>query len=290
MTGFARTNGETAGVVWSWEIRSVNGKGLDLRLRLPPGFDGLEAAVRKAAAERFSRGNLQVSLTLTGGPSTAVPTINDAALTQVLSAIKAIDDRAGTSPSSAAQILGLRGVLELVEPTLDADQHQVLETALLSGAIQALDELKDHRLQEGKAMAGILFGHLDAVDSLRKRAEADPGTQPEAIKSRLVEQITKLLEESVKLDSDRLHQEAALLATRADIREELDRLEAHVTAGRGLVESGSPAGRKLEFLAQEFNRETNTLCSKSSAVSLTETGLEMKVVIDQFREQVLNVE
>ena len=294
MTGFGRSEGICTGTVgasaWAWELRAVNGKGLDIRLKLPSGMERLEPKLKKNCSVKISRGNVQAVLTLrntSGGP---VPTLNEAALEQVMGNLAKIEKSDGVQPSTAAQILALRGVMDLAEPTMGEAEIAKLETELLTGLDAALDSLNQHRLNEGKALAEILLGQLENINELTKRAEADPSRTSKAIADKLNEQLAHISDLSTGLDKDRLYQEVALLATKADIREELDRLFAHTNAARELISKGSPVGRKLEFLAQEFNRESNTLCSKSNAVSLTEIGLELKVVIDQFREQILNVE
>ena len=271
-------------------MRSVNGKGLDIRLRLPQGFERLEVAARKACGVNLNRGNLQVSLSLKGEGRAPLPTVNQDALDNVLAAVQAIENSIDVERSSAAQILGLRGVTEVIEPTLAEEEAKALDTALLEGLSQALEAMGEHRAVEGKALSAVLIGQIEQVEKLVGKAKSDPATDLETIRARYLEKMDAMQGESSKLDQDRLHQEAAILATKADIREELDRLDAHTTAARGLIAQGSPVGRKLEFMAQEFNREANTLCSKANALSITETGLELKVVIDQFREQVLNVE
>lgn len=290
MTGFAREQGVFRETSWVWEFRAVNGKGLDVRLRLPSGFERLEPLVRKACGAVLSRGNVQVALNIASDVNAAVPTINQAALDAVLSAIKEIDTKAHTSHSTAAEILALRGVMEMAEPDLDKEEKNALDDALLSSLDQGLAALSAHRAAEGAALGVVLLTHVDEIERLTQRAEADPSRTNEAIAERMREQVAKLMDASATLDRDRLHQEAAMHATKADIREELDRLKAHVGSARDLLAGGGPIGRKLEFLAQEFNREANTLCSKSNAVSITEIGIAMKVVIDQFREQVLNIE
>lgn len=294
MTGFARVR-ESQSVEaiehrWTWELRSVNGKGLDLRLRLPHGFEALDVAVRKSAAQRLSRGNVQAALTLVSDSKAGRLEVNQNALDTVLAAVSQIDSNIETSPSSAAQILALRGVLEVVDAEPVSDSSQALNAAILASFGVALRDLTAHRKQEGAALADILSGHVEEIEKLVDRIEADPANKSDAIRDRLNKQIAALVEDTTPLDQTRLHQEAALLATKADIREELDRLKAHCAAALELIEVGSPAGRKLEFLAQEFNREANTVCSKSASADLTSLGLELKAVIDQFREQVLNVE
>ncbi len=290
MTGFSRANGIHDGSSWAWEIRSVNGKGLDVRLRLPQGFEHLEIAVRKACGAHLSRGNLQVSLSLKGRGRTPLPTVNTEALNSVLAAVSSIEGTADVSKSSAAQILALRGVTEILEPEMDQAETEALDKALLVGLDEALKAMQNHRTAEGKELASVLLSQISQIENLTETAKTDPATNIETIRQRYAEQIASMQSQSGNLDQDRLHQEAAILATKADIREELDRLNAHTIAARDLIEKGSPVGRKLEFMAQEFNREANTLCSKANALSITETGLELKVVIDQFREQVLNVE
>ena len=290
MTGFSRASGVHNGTVWSWELRSVNGKGLDVRLRLPQGFERLEIAARKACGANLNRGNLQVSLSLKGEGRTPLPTVNEQALQSVLDAVKSIEGSADVEKSSAAQILALRGVTEIVEPVLEQAEADALDKALLAGLNDALKAMQDHRIVEGRELADVLLGQVAQIESLIAQAKSDPSTDIDTIRKRYVEQIDGMQGQSSNLDQDRLHQEAAILATKADIREELDRLNAHTIAARDLINEGSPVGRKLEFMAQEFNREANTLCSKANSLSITETGFELKVVIDQFREQVLNVE
>ncbi|MEP0943486.1 MAG: YicC/YloC family endoribonuclease [Rhizobiaceae bacterium] len=290
MTGFGRAEGQAHGVGWVWELRSVNGKSLDVRLRLPPGFERLEQGARKLAAQKLSRGNIQASLTLQQQNNAGQMVLNEAVLAGVLDAINKIESRSERSPSSAADILAIRGVLETGDPSLPEEDQKALEANLLVSLGNALDGLNEHRAREGAALAEIMTRLLDSITGLTLAAEQDPARTPQAIAARLQEQVDRISGGNGGFDDDRLHQEVALLATKADIREELDRLAAHIEAARELIEAGSPVGRKLEFLTQEFNRECNTLCSKANAVSLTNTGLEMKVVIDQLREQCLNVE
>ena len=290
MTGFGRAEGQAHGIGWVWELRAVNGKSLDVRLRLPPGFERMEQAVRKLAAQKLSRGNVQVSLTLGQQNAVARLVLNEEALAGVLAAIDKIEAVSERPPSSAADILAIRGVLETGDPSPDEADQKAWEAKVLTSLESALDRLNEHRAREGAALAEIILGLLDSIAQLTEDAEQDLARRPESIAARLQEQLDRLNGVNSDFDSDRLHQEVALLATKADIREELDRLVAHISAARELVAVSNPVGRKMEFLAQEFNRECNTLCSKSDAVSLTNTGLEMKIVIDQLREQCLNVE
>jgi len=290
MTGYADASGRHEDMDWQWQIRSVNGKGLDARLRLPHGFDAIEVDIRKQIASRFKRGNLQVSLIIDRENSIGVPTINQAALDAVLVAAEQVSNRINTPVQSVENLLSLRGVLEISEPKISDDEQAVLNKAVMVGLSEVLDGLHVSRGREGTALAQILSGNLDRIDVLTKQAEENPARSVETIQARLAEQVALLLQASNSLDQDRLHQEAAFLATKADIREEIDRLFAHVAAARELLAGEGAVGRKLEFLAQEFNRESNTLCSKSNAREVTAIGLELKVVIDQFREQILNLE
>lgn len=288
MTGFARHQSEDGS--FAWELRSVNGKGLDVRLRLPTGSDGLEPLARDLCRKTLGRGNVQVALTIerpAGGPKLQ---LNEDHLSTVLDALAKIDARADTRPSSAAEILSLRGILEPSEEEGSDEKAQERSKTWLKGLEAALAALQEHRGKEGQALEAVFEAQLNTIEALRLRAEADPSHQPNALFQKLSAQVNAMLESGADMDPQRLHQEAAILATKADVREELDRLAAHVVAARELIAGGSPVGRKLEFLAQEFNREANTLCSKSSSTALTAIGLELKVVIDQFREQVLNVE
>lgn len=290
MTGFARCEGDADGTHWVWEIRSVNGKGLDIRLRLPSGFDRLDMPSRKVCNAVLNRGNLQLNLTLTGSAETAALQVNEGALQMVLSRIADLNKSNNFKKSTAAEILAVRGVLEPSANEQSPDARDSLDKALIAGLEETVQSLENHRKSEGAALADMLLGHISTIETLVGRAKADPATHIDAIRERFEKQLDQLIERNGKLDNDRLEQEIAILATKADIREEIDRLEAHIAAARDLIAKGSPVGRKLEFLAQEFNRECNTLCSKSNAISITQTGLDMKVVIDQFREQVLNVE
>ena len=290
MTGYADASGHHEDVDWQWQIRSVNGKGLDIRLRLPHGFDSIEVDIRKQVSARFKRGNLQVSLNIDREKSIGVPTINQAALDAVLLAAEQVGNRINTPVKSVENLLSLRGVLEISEPKISDEEQAVQNNAVMAGLSEVLDGLQVSRGREGAALGQILGGNLDRIKALTKQAEENPSRSVEAIQARLAEQVALLLQASNSLDQDRLHQEAAFLATKADIREEIDRLFAHVAAARALLAGEGPVGRKLEFLAQEFNRESNTLCSKSNAREVTAIGLELKVVIDQFREQILNLE
>lgn len=290
MTGFARATGEFQETSIVWELRSVNGRGLDVRLRLPPGREAMEQAVRQAVQARFARGNVQATLSLSTAATALRPVINETLLAELAAQARRLQQEHGIAPPSADGLLALRGVIDIPEAAASAEEREALETAIMGVLSEALDALADARSSEGAALGGLLGGNIDAIERLTKQAEADPSREPAAIRERLAEQVTLLLGATNQFDEARLHAEAAFLATKADIREEIDRLFTHVASGRALLAAGGPAGRKLEFLAQEFNREANTLCSKSNASSVTAIGLELKAVVDQFREQVQNLE
>ena len=290
MTGFARASGGTEGANIAWEARSVNGKGLDVRLRLPPGFDRLEMPARQAVQKRFSRGNVQATLTYARIGLTTQPVVNESFLKDVAELAKRLEKQFGCAPASADGLLALRGVLEVPETVEPVEGFEKVDAEIIAVLEHALDGLAAAREHEGAALKQLLLGHLDTIEQLTLRAEADGSREPAAIRERIAQQVRLLIDAAPSLDEQRLHTEAAFLATKADIREEIDRLKTHVASGRALLGSGGAAGRKLDFLAQEFNRESNTLCSKSNAASVTAIGLELKAVVDQFREQVQNLE
>ena len=290
MTGFARGHGVAGTYAWSWELKSVNSKGLDLKLRLPPGWDAIEATVRARASEMLSRGSVFANLTVSREGVAPVARINEPVLAAVLATLKALSGKVDAAPPTLDGILSLKGVIEVSEAEESETERAAAEGAVVAGFTQALKGLAEMRRNEGDALGKILTGRLSEIGELAARAEATPGRKAEAIKARLAEKIAELLEDSQRFDPDRLHQEALLLATKADIREELDRLTAHVAQGRKLISAGGPVGRKLDFLAQELNRESNTLCSKANDLELTNIGLELKAVVEQFREQVQNLE
>jgi uncharacterized protein (TIGR00255 family) len=290
MTGFARATGELDGAAIAWEMRSVNGKGLDVRLKLPPGFERLEMPARQAAQKRFSRGNIQATLSFARVGLTTQPVVNEEFLKDIAALAKRLQSQFGCAPATADGLLALRGVLDVPE-TIDAPETlEAIDAAILGVLEQALDGLAVSREGEGAALKTLLAGHLDAIEALTLKAEADTSREPASIRERIAAQVRLLMDAAPQLDEQRLHMEAAFLATKADIREEIDRLKTHVASGRALLATGTAAGRKLDFLSQEFNRESNTLCSKSNAASVTAIGLELKAVVDQFREQVQNLE
>jgi len=290
MTGFARREGTSGRGRWAWELRSVNGKGLDIRLRLPPGLERLETDVRKSIADRLSRGNLQVSLSLSVEESRIEVVVNQDALTAVLALRDQLAGIVDPAPLRLESLMAVRGLVEFKEAEEDEDAVAARDADIMAGLEAALADLRDMRRQEGDALGKVLLGHVATIEALTSTVERDPSRSPQEIAARLATQVSILLDGSSGLDRDRLHAEAALLATKADLREEIDRLKAHVAAARDLISKGGPVGRKLDFLAQEFNRESNTICSKSNAAAVTAAGIELKVVIDQFREQVQNLE
>jgi uncharacterized protein (TIGR00255 family) len=290
MTGFARGHGMAGSYAWAWELKSVNSKGLDLKLRLPAGWEAIEPGVRARASEVLSRGSVFANLTVSREGAAPVARVNEPALNAVLAALKDLSGKVGGAPPSLDGILALKGVMEVSEAQESEEERNAAEIAVVAGFGAALKGLAGMRRTEGQALGQILTARLSEIGTLAARAEATPGRKPEAIKARLTAQVAELLEASQRFDADRLHQEAILLATKIDIREELDRLTAHVAQAKKLLADGGPIGRKLDFLAQELNREANTLCSKANDLDLTNIGLELKAVVEQFREQVQNLE
>ena len=290
MTGFARGHGVTDSYAWAWEIKSVNGKGLDVRLRLPPGWDAIEAPARAKAAERLARGSIQANLTVERIGVLPIVRINTAVLEAILTTLRRLAQRIDAAPPSLDGLLALKGVMEVGNAEESEEERRGAEAAAITGFAEVLGALVEMRDHEGSALGRILAARLGEIAALAQRAELAPGRRPEAIRERLAEQVATLLAQSDRFDSDRLHQEAILIATKADVREELDRLAAHLAQARLLIDHGGPVGRRLDFLAQELNREANTLCAKANDVELTNIGLELKAAVEQFREQVQNVE
>ncbi len=290
MTGFAREDGQHEQTGWVWELRSVNGKGLDIRMRVPSGFEAIEVTSRVLISKTFKRGNIQINLQVTQSGATIVPSVNRKALDAVLDAAETLRERVGGELPSVGELLALKGVLEFEDPTLDDNSRKTQFEAVIQGLQKAVDALAAMRASEGEAVAKLLLDQVDKIENLLRAIEQNDARKPEAINKQLQLQIARLMETSDKFDSEKLHQEAVLLAAKADLQEELDRLSVHVVAARDLLNGEGPAGRKLDFLAQEFNRECNTICSKSNSVEVTSLGLDMKLVIDQFREQLQNLE
>jgi len=304
MTGYARAEGRCAIVGlaapfnWIWEAKSVNGKGLDIRVRVPTGFDSLELAVRRVAGTVLSRGSLTVNLQVTSDVAAAVPKVNEPFLEAVIAlAMKkaaALPPRAlGTilSPARLDGLLALRGVLDVADTqTLATEVMEARDKVLLEGVTKALERLTASRRDEGARLAPAMAGHVDEIDRLCLEARGVASLQPAALQTRITQAAAELMGAVPALSPERLAQEVALLALKADVREELDRLTAHVAQARELLAKGEPCGRKLEFLSQELNREVNTTCSKSTDLALTRIGLALKAAVDQFREQIQNIE
>jgi len=289
MTGFARVTGEESWGAWAWEAKSVNGRSLDVRVNYPPGFEAFEREVKALASEAFNRGSLQVSLRIDLAAGAGGAVIDHALLgTLADAARKALG--AELTADAVATLMTVKGVVETSGSSLrDLAADESAMKVLSAGARLAMDQLAEGRRAEGASLLAMLLGHLDTVESLSAEAAAIAATQPGLIKAKLQKQLEELDREG-RVDAERFAAEAALSAARADVREELDRLGAHVKSGRELLKAGSPAGRKIDFLAQELNREANTLCSKSASLDLTNAGLSLKGVIDQFKEQAANVE
>lgn len=289
MTGFARITGTSGPYGFAWEAKSVNGRGLDIRLRTPQGFDHLGEEARKRLGNVLTRGQCQVGLVLTRAEGAPRVRINQEILASLIAAAESAPRSQAVAPASLDGLLAIRGVVEIAD-----DDDEAVTQALEAALTQALDnlaaDLADARRSEGRALMQVITGQLDQMTRLVAAARDNPARSVEAIRARIAEQIARIMEAGKGFDPDRLHQEAMLIATRADIQEEIDRLDAHIAAARDLLAEGGAIGRRLDFLAQEFGREANTLCSKASDVSLSRIGLDLKSVVDQFREQVQNVE
>jgi uncharacterized protein (TIGR00255 family) len=290
MTGFARSHGASGPYTFEWELKSVNAKGLDLRLRLPQGWDELEAFAKKRAGEILSRGAVYANLNVKRTSAASTVRVNEEVLASIVKVAGALAGKLDAVAPSIDGLLAIKGVIEIVEPESDEAENKVARDAAAAAFDQALRDLVDMRRREGISLGQILSQRIDEIERLASKAEAAPGRKPDAIKARLAEQVAALLESSDRFDPDRLNQEALLIATKADIREELDRIASHVSQAREMIARGGPVGRRLDFLAQEFHREVNTCCSKSNDIELTNTGLELKSVVEQFREQVQNLE
>ena len=299
MTGFARTEGSFDGkapFAWAWEAKSVNGKNLDVRVRVPHGFDSVELPARQAAAEALSRGSLNLSLIVTSDTLSVGGGVDEAVLDALIDLARRKTSQYGTQVfGNCIELARLDGLMALAQgrpapEILEADTIAARDLTVVAGLKTALGALRSARRQEGDRLAPVITGHLDIIAALCAEAGALAATQPEALKARLLQQVQELAGAVPALTADRLAQEAALLAVKSDIREELDRLAAHVGQARELLVKGEPCGRRLDFLSQEFNREANTLCSKSADVALTRIGMALKTTIDQFREQIQNIE
>jgi uncharacterized protein (TIGR00255 family) len=290
MTGFARAAGAHGGWRWSIEVKSVNAKGLDLRLRTPAVFERIETEARSRLARAFSRGSVFATLSAQREGAASEPRVNASALRAIAQVARQAAEAAGLAPPTMDGLIGLRGVIEIDEMVDDEATLAAAGAAILVSLDEAIAALAAARRAEGKALAEVLRGRLDAIAALTQAADDNPARQSVAIRNRLAQSVAALMDSARGFDENRLHQEAILLAAKADIREELDRLKTHVVAARELLDEGGPIGRRLDFLAQEFAREANTLCAKANDVSLTAQGLELRAQIEQMREQVQNVE
>jgi len=287
MTGFAAVDGSHGEASWTWSLKSVNGKSLDVRWRMPGRMDSLEASLKKLLQAQVSRGSVSASLQLDLPGRRPEVMVDEDALDRLAQLVRRRD---GTAPDTAA-LLGLPGVLETRSATLSDEEQDALNDAVLKSFGDAAEALRMARLGEGAQLHAILSGLVDQIEALVAQAEPETGAVAQAMAERLTALASDLAAKAgTTLPEDRLAQEAAVLATKADVREELDRLRAHIESARGLLNAGEPVGRKLDFLAQEFMREANTLCSKAGSMNLTNTGLALKSVVDQFKEQVANVE
>jgi uncharacterized protein (TIGR00255 family) len=290
MTGFGRSEGVSGDVAWAWEVRSVNGRNLEVRVRTPQGAEAWEAKAREEAQKRFRRGNIQITLaTRREGAPLVAPAVNQALAEALIAAGEAHVAAGRVRPASWGEILSVRGVVEFAETVEDEAVKAAREAALADGLAAALDACAQARRAEGAALTGVLGGLVDRIAEIAAQAEAPAAALPGAIKARIEARLAELLE-SPPVDPQRIAQEAAALALKADVREELDRLAAHVAEARKLLANGEGAGRRLDFLAQEFHREANTLGSKSAVPALTQASLALKALIDQLKEQAANVE
>lgn len=291
MTGFARTDGRDDALAWSWEVRSVNGRGLDIRCRVPPGMERLDPKVRAAVSSRLRRGSVTVALRLAQAPGAGAVCVNRALLDELIAVAAEYRDAAGVAKPRLDGLLALRGVIEPAERApRDEARYERQEAAMLRGLDEALAVLVRERRAEGAALAAVLADRVAEIESLTRQAEERAARRLAPMGERLRAQVAALIGAGAPLPEDRLAAELAVLAVKADVTEEIERLTAHcAAAARHLKEDGA-IGRKLDFLAQEFNREANTLCAKASDTVLTDVGLAIKSAVDRFREQVQNVE
>jgi uncharacterized protein (TIGR00255 family) len=288
MTGFGRAEGRADWGIWSWEIRSVNGKGLDVRLHTPSGLDTLDFEAKKAIKSRFARGNVNAQLNIERETSDAGISVDTRLLSRLARFDRVMSQTSGTFPSTYTQLLGVKGVVSSAKTSYGFDDSMIAE--MLETLTVALDNFESARKSEGAALHGVLAGILDDLHTNTQTAETIAAEQPARVRDRFVKRLEALKSEEDELSEERIAQEAAVFAAKADVKEELDRLAAHIESGRELLASNGPRGRKLDFLCQELNREANTLCSKSASLDLTNVGLALKTSIDQFKEQVQNVE
>jgi len=290
MTGFARVEGADGNWRWTWELKSVNGRNLELRFRLPPGHDWLEGEARKALQAALSRGSVYANLTASREGQTGELRINQDALAQLLPVMDELKEKAGASAPTVDGILALRGILEVAEAEETEEQRNARGKAILKSLTDGIAALQGARGEEGAKIGAVLSDQVAEIERLASAADRCAAARPDATRERIKTQVDALMDTGKALNEERLYQELAMLAVKADVREEIDRLNAHVAAARELLTASAPVGRKLDFLTQEFNREANTLCSKAGDIDLTRIGLDLKAVIDQMREQVQNLE
>ncbi|MGH1577144.1 YicC/YloC family endoribonuclease [Planktotalea sp.] len=292
MTGFAARTGGADGFSWSWELRSVNGKGFDLRIRMPEWLGAMEAELRKQVGASAARGSISLNLRIAREAGDTGIEINEVALSRILEAISQIEERAGATgvnltPASASDVMNFRGVMDAPQ---NREASEDLLNALRADIAPLLASFNEMRAAEGASLHAVLSRQLDEIETLTTSAQGLLGDRAAEMRSNFQAAIARVMDSRAEMDEARLAQEIAVLAVKSDVTEEIDRLHAHISAARDLLTSGAPVGRKLDFLCQEFNREANTLCSKAQNAKLTEIGLALKVLIDQMREQVQNVE
>lgn len=290
MTGFARADGTENGYRWTWEIRSVNARAMDARLRVPPGMERLEVRLKPAVDARFHRGNISATLALVRPLRHTSITVNQDVLEQVVALARDVAGRVEAAPPRVDGLLGIRGVLEAVEEEESEEDRARLDDAVVASFEAGLGRLAENRAREGARLAAVVAGHLDEIAGLAARAGDASAVSALSLEQRLREQVRALLKDDPVVPEDRLVQEVAMLLVKGDVREELDRLRAHVEAAQELLGSDEPIGRRFDFLCQEFNREANTLCSKADDLALTNLGIELKAAIEQLREQAQNIE
>jgi uncharacterized protein (TIGR00255 family) len=290
MTGFARADGIGPGLSWYWEVRTVNGRGLDVRVRVPPGYERFDQIARKAVAERLVRGNVNVQLSVLREAGNLAIRLNEDALAQVLAAAERVRGFTGGAPVSAESVLQVKGVLEIAEPEDDDEAVTQRDVMLTQSLGTALCDLVVSRELEGSKLCSVISELLDDIEARVIEIGATPSRSPEDVARRISEHLRRLVDDATELDPQRLYQEAVLISGKADIEEELQRLKAHISAARDLLSHDEPVGRKLDFLTQEFNREANTICSKANDIAITQGGLALKALIEQMREQVQNIE
>ncbi len=290
MTGFGRAEGHIGNYSWVWEIRSVNGKTLDIRVRIPSGLDAMDQHIKSTLKDSIARGNVNVSLQLQKESGEPTVEINTEALDKLVAVAKDASKKHDLPMPSIDRLLGIRDVVAVTDTDEDEEAITARDEALKASFTEAVTSFKEARDREGKATFDMLSSIVDEIEMQVGEAETVAGSQPQEIKKRFEEKVAQFLDKNQGLEPERVTQELVILATKADVKEETDRLHAHISSARMLLKEKGPVGRKLEFLSQEFNRETNTLCSKSSDITLTNIGLALKSSIDQLREQILNVE